>query len=210
MFDFGRDAANRLVMTASREGLRASAFVDGAAQGVAPSGGVPENQWLHFAVVLDPAAKVLTTYLDGAKGGQLANVTATATRIIPQGSAGLFLGRSHKDGEATLHGRLRDVRIYRIALSDQQVATIRTNGRPGRQTTRGRGTPPPEISTANIPSESPLAAQLSHVPDITVETIVGMLPRLPATVAAVYRNGKAGPLTMSCASSGRRRPTTSR
>ena len=38
------------------------------------------------------------------------------------------------------------------------------------------------ISTASIPKESPLASRVSHVPDITVETIVGMLPRLPATV----------------------------
>ena len=31
------------------------------------------------------------------------------------------------------------------------------------------------------------------MPDITVETIVGMLPRLPATVPAAYRDGKTGP-----------------
>ena len=57
---------------------------------------------------------------------------------------------------------------------------------PAPRTTRGRGAPPPEISTAGIPSESPLAAQLSNVPDITVETVVGMMPRLPA-----HRSGRA-------------------
>src|SRR5207248_315654 len=98
-----------------------------------------------------------------------------------------------KPTDATLHGRLRDLRIYRVALSDQQVATIRTNSQPGRQTTRGRGASAPEISTANIPAESPLATELSHVPDITVETVVGTLPRLPATVPAAYRDRKTGP-----------------
>ncbi len=93
----------------------------------------------------------------------------------------------------TIHARLRDFRIYRIALTDQQIATIRTNGLPGRQTTRGRGAPPPEISTADIPRESPLASQLASVPDVTVNTIVGTLPRLPYAVPATYRGTAKGP-----------------
>jgi DUF1680 family protein len=195
VFDFGRDASNRLLATASKDGLRASAVLNGAVQGEAAGGAMPENQWLHFAVVLDPAARVLASYVDGAKAGQAANVTATMTQMLSgnAGASALLIGRSHKDGEATIHARLRDLRIYRVALSDQQVATIRTNALPGRRTTRGRGTPPPEISTAAIPKESPLAAQLSNVPDITVETVVGMLPRLPPTVAAGYRDRAAGP-----------------
>ena len=67
--------------------------------------------------------------------------------------------------------------IYRVALTDQQVSTIRTNGLPGRQATGRRGAPPPEISTAAIPKDSPLASRLTSVPDITIETTVGMLPR---------------------------------
>ena len=35
---------------------------------------VPVNQWIHVAVVLDPARRVLTTYLDGARVGQATNV----------------------------------------------------------------------------------------------------------------------------------------
>jgi hypothetical protein len=196
VFDFGRDAANRLFATASRDGFRASVILNGATQGAAAGGALPENQWLHFAVVLDPAGRVLTAYVDGARAGQAANVPATATQILSGTRAGspLLIGRSHKDGEGTIHARLRDLRIYRIALSDQQVMTIRRNAQPGQRTTRGRGAPPPEISTAGIPSESPLAAHLSHVPDITVETVVGMLPRLPVSVAAVYRDRTAGPL----------------
>jgi DUF1680 family protein len=194
VFDFGRDASNRLFATASREGFRASATLNGAVQGDATGGALPENQWLHFAVVLDPAARVLASYVDGAKAGQAANVTVTAAQILTKtpGAAGLLIGRSHQENESTIHARLHDLRIYRIALSDQQVATIRTNGLPGRRSTRGRGALAPEISTAGIPSESPLAAQISHVPDITVETVVGMMPRLPATVPAVFRDRKAG------------------
>ncbi len=193
VFDFGRDAANRIYATASREGLSASVVLNGAVRN-ARATTLAENQWFHFAVVLEPGAGTLSTYVDGARYAQALDVKVTATQFVPKaGAARLFLGRSQKDGEPTFHGRLRDVRIYRIALSDQQVATIRTNAMPGRRTTRGRGAPPPEISTAGIPAESPLAAQIAHVPDVTVNTVVGMMPRLPVDVPAVYRDGKHGP-----------------
>lgn len=48
-----------------------------------------------------------------------------------------------------------------------------------------QGRPPAVLPTETIPTESPFASSLSHVPDITVETIVGMLPRLPSTVVDV-------------------------
>jgi len=194
VFDFGRDESNRLFATASKDGLMASVALNGAIQAAPRATVIPENQWLHFAVVLDPAAGTLSTYLDGTRHAQARDVKVTATQIVSKGGAArLFLGRSQKDGAPTLHGRLRDLRIYRIALSDQQVATIRTNAMPGRRTTRGRGAPPPEISTAGIPAESPLAARIGHVPDVTVQTVVGMMPRLPVEIPAVYRDGKPGP-----------------
>ena len=94
-----------------------------------------ENQWVHVAVVLDPASRVLTTYLDGARAGQAADVAVNAAQIVHQTARAanrLFIGRSQDDAAPTLHARLRDVRIYRIALTDAQVATIRTQ--------RARGT----------------------------------------------------------------------
>jgi uncharacterized protein len=190
IFDFAQTAANRIAAVAARAGVRASVVADGRVTGETAGTPIPENQWVQFAVVLDPASRVLTTYVDGAKVGQATGLTGNAA---VNRAADLFIGRSQADPAQTLHGRLRDVRIYRIALSDQQVATIRNNAL-SRQTTRGRGTPPPEISTANIPKESPLASRLSHVPDITVETVVGMLPRLPYTIPAVYRDKSITPL----------------
>jgi DUF1680 family protein len=196
VFDFGRDASNRLFAEATRAGFRASIVSGGAVRGETGPKSVLENQWVHVAVVLNPASRVLTAYLDGAKAGEATGVAVNATNIVSQTAGApnrLFIGRSQVDAEPTLHGRLRDIRIYRIALTDQQVSVIRTNGLPGRQTTGRRGAPPPVISTENIPKDSPLASRLQHVPDIMVETTVGMLPRLPATIPAVYREN-AGPL----------------
>ncbi len=194
-FDFGQNASNRMFAVASGEGFRAAIVLDGTVRGETVGKPVLENQWVHVAVVLDPAARVLTTYLDGARIGQATNVGVNAAQVIRQASGAgnrLFIGRSNDDAAATLHGRLRDVRIYRIALTDPQVATIRNNALSPRQTTGRRGAPPPVISTAAIPLESPLAARLSNVPDITVETIVGTLPRLPYAIPAVYRENAKG------------------
>ena len=194
IFDFGQNAGTRIFAEAGKGGFRASIVAGGTERGTAATKPILENQWVHVAVVLDPAARVLRTYLDGAKLAEVADVTVNATQIInkAEGAANrLFIGRSQVDAEPTIHARLRDFRIYRIALTDAQVAAIKNNV--GRQTTGRRGAPPPVISTANIPKEAPWASRISHVPDITVNTIVGMLPRLPDTIPAVYRGTAKGP-----------------
>lgn len=196
VFDFGQNSSHRMFAEAGRSGFRAGIAAGGTPRTTEPRP-VLENEWLHIAVVLDPASRVLTTYLDGAKAAQVADVAVNATQIVSQdapASNRLFIGRSMEDSAPTLHGRLRDVRIYRIALTDQQVRAIRTNGLTGRRTTARRGAPAPVISTAAIPKESPLASRLASVPDITVETTVGMLPRLPYDIPAVFRDNTKEPV----------------
>jgi DUF1680 family protein len=195
LFDFGQNASTRFFAEAGRSGFRAAIVAGGTTRETAPAP-VLENEWAHVAVVLDPASRTLTTYVNGVRAARATDVTVNAAEVVSQTAAAsnrLFVGRTQDDSAATLHGRLRDVRVYRIALSDQQVATIRTNGLTGRQTTGRRGAPAPVISTAAIPRESPLSSRLDSVPDITVQTTVGMLPRLPLTVPATYRDKEAGP-----------------
>jgi uncharacterized protein len=195
VFDFGQGASSRLFAVVSATGGFSAAYAAGGARGGTEPGTVPVNRWVHLAVVLDPANRILTTYLDGARAGQAANVGVSAAQPVGRGPADsnrLFIGRSQHEGEATLHGRLRDVRVYRVALTGAQVAAI-SSAASARQGGRGRGgAPAPEISTAAIPRESPLAARLERVPDIQAETIVGRLPRLPREIAAVYRDGAQG------------------
>jgi DUF1680 family protein len=194
IFEFGQNAATRFSAVANQSGFRAAIALNGAARETSPAPFL-ENRWLHVAVVLDPAARVLTTYLDGARVGQVTDVAVNAAQIVHQttrASNRFFIGRSQDDAAPTVHARFRDFRIYRIALNDQQVATIRNNALATRTTAAARA-PQPEISTAGIPLESPLAASIASVPDVTVETVVGYLPRLPVEVAANYRDGKRGP-----------------
>lgn len=194
IFDFGQSLTTRLSAAVEAEGLRVTALVEGQARGETRTMPLIDHVWTHFAVVLDPASRVLTTYLDGVRAGQARNVDVTLAQFVsPAATTRLFLGRTHDDRQPTLHGRLRDVRLYRIVLGDEQVATIRRNALASVQSPRDRTTPP-EISTASIPQESPFATQLTSVPNVTVETIVGMLPRLPAEIPDTYTGGATGPV----------------
>ena len=120
-----------------RRGFRAAIVLDGKVRGETAAAPFVENRWVHLAVVLDPASRVLTTYLDGARAGQAADVTVNAAQIVNQTDRAanrLFIGRSQDDAAPAIHARLRDVRIYRIALNESQVATIRKNALAGPQT----------------------------------------------------------------------------
>jgi hypothetical protein len=101
VFDFGQSASIRLFATVSAAaGFSAGFAAGGARRGTEPRA-VPVNQWVHLAVVLDPANRLLTTYLDGARAGQAANVGVNAAQIVGQGPADanrLYIGRSHDDG----------------------------------------------------------------------------------------------------------------
>jgi DUF1680 family protein len=193
-FDFGQSESNRLFAVASPAGYRAGIVLNGKAHETTSTTFL-ENRWVHLAVVLNPAARALTTYLDGARAGQAESVTVNAAQVVNQESRDanrLFIGRSQAEGSSPIHARFRDIRIYRVALTDQQVMTIRNNALAGRKTTTARA-PVPEISTAGIPLESPLASTIANIPDITVNTVVGTLPRLPVDVAVNYRDNRRGP-----------------
>ncbi len=167
------------------------------------------NQWVHLAVVLDPASRTLTGYLNGAPVVRAANVDANASQLFSQASGDanrLYIGRAQNDSEPTLNARLRDVRIYRIALTEPQVAAIRNNalaGLPG-----GGGAPAGRTALAP-PMENvlPTAVPLESVPDIKAETIVGQLPRLPKTIPPYTATKPRGRMS---AWSGRRPKTTPR
>jgi hypothetical protein len=111
VFDFGRDGSNRLFAEATRAGVRAAIVQGGVVRGETAPTSVLENQWVHVAVVLDPARRVLAAYLDGAKAGEATGVAVNAAQIVNQAADApnrLFIGRSQNDSEPTLHGRLRD------------------------------------------------------------------------------------------------------
>ena len=195
VFDFGQGPSSRIFAAVTEAGFRA-AIAGGATRGETEAAPVPQNQWVHFAVVLDPVNRLLTSYIDGTRAGQATNVGVNAVEVVAQDAGernGLYIGRAQEEASATLHARVRDFRVYRIALTGEQVATIRNNALTAPAAGARRSGPPAVVPTDAIPKQSPLASRLKRVPDIEVETIVGHLPRLPYTIPAIYADGARGP-----------------
>ena len=198
-FDFGQDATRNLFCTPIGEdpceGYRARITTTGWTEEQGPvASRIAINQWVHLAVVLDTAKKTLSIYADGVRVGQVTGVTLTLEEVLNQqnGSANLlYVGKSEYDSDPDLNAKVHDVRLYSIALTDQQVATIRNNALSG-DVGAGPGqaqTSAPATGATALPN-----AELVGVPDITAETAVGHLPRLPYSIPGTYRGGAKGPL----------------
>ena len=146
VFDFGRNASSRLSAGVSASSGFSAGVAAGGMRGGTEPAPVPVNQWMHVTVVFDPPNGRLATYLDGARAGQAAAAGITVAQVVGQAIADasrLFLGRSQDDGAPTLQGRLRDVRVYRVALTDAQVAAIgRRRVGPTGRARPGRGSGP--------------------------------------------------------------------
>ena len=200
-FDFGPNTTSNFFCTpvgeGDAEGYRARLTTNGWTGEQGPTAPrVPTNRWVHLAVVLDAPRHSLNLFLDGARVGQSTNLTLNLEQLLDRDDARhnqLYLGKSHYDTDPYLNAKLRDVRLYGIALTDQQVATICKNAGSGGETEASAK----PVLAQNPPDETRGTAwsafDLLRVPDISVETMVGTLPRLPRTVAGEYRDGAQGP-----------------
>ncbi len=133
-FDFGQNANSNFYCSLTgrnaSEDFRFRITTSGieAEQGpLAPS--VPYNKWIHIAVVLDTANKTMSSYLDGVRAGSVKDVTLSLEQVLNQENAAanlLYIGKSQFGG-SDINAKIHDFRIYRIALSEKQIKTIRNN-----------------------------------------------------------------------------------
>jgi hypothetical protein len=83
------------------------------------------DTWYHITVVRDVTANTVKMYINGKKTGATFNYTNDPT----DGSNGqLRLGNSSASGSSWYNGYLDDLRIYRYALSQQQIRGIISEG----------------------------------------------------------------------------------
>jgi hypothetical protein len=80
-------------------------------------GPINYGQWIHVAVVYDMLAQTTELYIDG----DLDNIGILTTAVAVELEAGRI---GSWDGGRWLEGLLDDVRFYRRALSDLEIATI--------------------------------------------------------------------------------------
>ena len=198
-FDLGLNTTTNFFCTpigdAENEGFRARITTSGWGEEQGPlAPRVATNRWVHLAVALDSPRKILSIYRDGLRVGQATNVDIKLDQLLDEDDARrthFYVGKSHYDTDAYLNAKVHDIRLYNIALTDQQVATIHKNALSGEKSVAA-------ITSAGTESvagsESPYAPfKLVSVPDVPVETTVGTLPRLPRTVVGVYRDSAKGP-----------------
>lgn len=199
-FDFGKNSKSHLIFapagTAGREGCLAQIFTESekfSASSPAPA----LNKWNHIAVVLDVPSKTLSTYVNGAPAGKAENVAVILEHLFDYSSEGsniLYIGKSLEPGNNLLNAKLYDLRIYRIPLSERQIARIYYSALRKEDPSAGRR----GEAERNLPAFPEAYPQLyneflTDVPDIRVETTAGTLPELPRFLKGVYSGNFKGP-----------------
>ncbi len=196
LFDFGRKTGSGFFCELTGPdidggfGARITAGGPEAGQGFSARFSSP-GRWFHMAVVLDAARRTLTGYIMGREAGRVDNLDIRLEDILDQNHPDdnrLLIGRASGAEKPDLEANLHDLRLYNIALSEEQVKAIAL-GEGGMGGRRQRAVEP-EAPELRSPA---LSLGLREVPDIEVETTAGVLPRLPVHIPGIYEKGVTGP-----------------
>ena len=142
---------------------------------------VASSDWQHLVIVIDFTAQNLETYLNGSLIAKQPTATLDLNSFFDTESNQLTVGKK-------VNGLLHDFRIYRIPLRQNQIETIYNNAL-GKEEAVVNERHEPEDNLQVFDKDIPQLYNqyLSNVADVTVETVVGQLPRLPRFVDATYK-----------------------
>ncbi len=194
-FDFGKNGHSHFFAAPAgimdNEGFQAQ-ILTSSGKYIANSPAVTMNKWNHLAIVINVPSKTLTTYLNGALVSEVKEVGVLLEQLFDNKSGDnnkLYIGKSLDSDHTFFNAKLYDFRIYRIPLTESQIARIQSNAL-RKEGTVARRRAEPDRSLPAFPTTTPQLynAFLTSVPDIRVETVVGELPRLPRHVKGVYTN----------------------
>ena len=192
-FDFGKNSKSHFfaapVGTKDKEGYQAQILTK-SGKHIASSAAVAVNKWNHLAIVINVPSKTLSTYINGVLVSEAKNVEVELENLFDNNSGKnnkLNIGKSLASDNTYLNAKLHDFRIYRIPLSEKQIARIHDNSLKEEEalvSTR-------DESDRNLPKFSETTPQLynaylTSISDIQVETVVGYLPRLPRYLQGVF------------------------
>lgn len=199
-FDFGKNSRSHFFATLTgedeSEGFQAQ-IVSGSHKFSTRPVAIPLHKWNHLAVVIDIPSGTLTTYLNGSLVSKTDNIGVELEQLFDNSFAGsnsLFIGKSLDTGHASLNASLHDFRIYRIPLSERQISRIYYTALRQEDSSFRRGGAA-EHNLPVFPESTPQLYNsfLTAVPDISIETEIGHLPRLPRYLNGVYSTGIEGP-----------------
>ncbi|WP_293879682.1 beta-L-arabinofuranosidase domain-containing protein [Sphingobacterium sp. UBA1498] len=200
LFDFGQDLARHFAVTptgtAQKAGYLGVISQKKTEVKSAASPSVPLNKWVHLAIVVDVTTGSLQTYLDGRPVGEVKNIPQELSAVFgqPGSKKKLQIGKPLLGGNSSLNALLHDFRVYRVPLSRAQIATIYGNALKGvHEDTSTKGKPEDDLTRFPMNKAELYNAYLIGVADVSVETEVGELPRLPNYVVGTYKDGMVGP-----------------
>lgn len=200
LFDLGQNASGHLFVTPSgtdgQKNFQTSINANGKNAKTVSTSPLPLNKWVHFSVVVDVSTKSMSIYIDGKKVGELNGILTEFNQVTSQHGQNeryFYIGKSPSLNGGGLDALLHDFRIYRVPLSNEQVAGIFN----GRRRNINEGSVNVRKAEADLPKFSSeqsklYNAYLLEVPDINVETTVGNLPRLPRYLNGVFKDGFGG------------------
>ena len=199
-FDFGKDSQMHFFVaptgTRDKEGFQAQ-IITKSGNYVASSPALAINKWNHIAVVVNAPSKTLSTYLNGVRVSEVTNLAIELQQLFDINIGDhnkLYIGKSLTADNTFLNAKLHDFRIYRISLTERQIARIHSaalrKDEPVVRTNAGQ-----DRNLPVFPATTPQLYNqfLTSVQDIQVESAVGYLPRLPRYVKGVYKNNFVGP-----------------
>ncbi|MDR6733686.1 MULTISPECIES: beta-L-arabinofuranosidase domain-containing protein [unclassified Sphingobacterium] len=200
LFDFGQDLARHFAVTptgtAQKAGYLGVISQKKTEVKSAASPSVPLNKWVHLAIVVDVTTGSLQTYLDGRPVGEVKNIPQELSAVFgqPGSKKKLQIGKPLLGGNSSLNALLHDFRVYRVPLSRAQIATVYGNALKGvHEDTSTKGKPEDDLPRFPMNKAELYNAYLIGVADVSVETEVGELPRLPNYVVGTYKDGMVGP-----------------
>jgi hypothetical protein len=124
VFDFGTGINRYMMLTPCGDSgvARFAITVNGGhgERAIDSGAALPVAQWVHVAVTL--AGNVATLYVNGAVAGANANMFLAPFRL--PNTTQTWIGRSQYTNDPYFNGKVDDLRIFRGALSAEEVASI--------------------------------------------------------------------------------------
>jgi DUF1680 family protein len=199
-FDFGKNTSSHLSFapagTTKEEGSYTEVATESGKIYKNKSAALQAGKWYHVGVVINIPSKIISTYVNGVLANETKNAELDLAKLFDYNAAGknkLYIGKSLAD-ESYLNAKLHDFRIYRVPLTDKQVARIYNNALKESQEEEEVEEKATDLTKFSAETPQLFNQFLVSISDVKVQTVVGSLPKLPSYVQGVYKNGLAGPL----------------
>src|SRR5690606_13669022 len=189
--DFGKDAQHQLSIAIFNGNLIAEVNASNKTIQTKKQGLKPK-QWHHFAVIYNIVTKDLKLYVDAKIEDSAAILDINLDQLLDKEDSNnnfFYIGHSSNGDERKGNLKLHDFRIYRVALSEQQVLRIYRSALQGEAVVNEREELEDKLPEFDARTPQLYNAYLKHVEDVQLTTRVGELPRLPAYVNAEYNQG---------------------